>query len=54
VLSARVGANADIQPVFVITVDDPQKIGDPIRSFTMYTVFTRVCGISIHPTHHSD
>jgi sorting nexin-1/2 len=30
-----------IQPVFVITVDDPQKIGDPIRSFTMYTVHTR-------------
>jgi sorting nexin-1/2 len=31
-----------IQPVFVITVDDPQKVGDPIRSFTMYTVHTRV------------
>lgn len=30
-----------IQPVFVITVDDPQKVGDPIRSFTMYTVHTR-------------
>ena len=26
----------------MITVDDPQKIGDPIRSFTMYTVHTRV------------
>ncbi|KAK7061024.1 Vacuolar protein sorting-associated protein vps5 [Paramarasmius palmivorus] len=31
----------DIQPVFVISVDDPQKVGDPIRSFTMYTVHTR-------------
>lgn len=31
-----------IQPVFTITVDDPQKVGDPIRSFTMYTVHTRV------------
>ncbi|KDR80722.1 hypothetical protein GALMADRAFT_241141, partial [Galerina marginata CBS 339.88] len=30
-----------LQPVFVITVDDPQKVGDPIRSFTMYTVHTR-------------
>ena len=26
----------------MITVDDPQKVGDPIRSFTMYTVHTRV------------
>jgi sorting nexin-1/2 len=31
-----------IRPVFVITVDDPQKVGDPIRSFTMYTVHTQV------------
>jgi sorting nexin-1/2 len=31
-----------IQPVFIISVDDPQKVGDPIRSFTMYTVHTRV------------
>ncbi|KAG7093670.1 hypothetical protein E1B28_007329 [Marasmius oreades] len=31
----------DLRPVFVITVDDPQKVGDPIRSFTMYTVHTR-------------
>ncbi|KAJ8514579.1 hypothetical protein ONZ45_g7888 [Pleurotus djamor] len=30
-----------LQPVFVITVDDPQKVGDPIRGFTMYTVHTR-------------
>lgn len=41
-LSTRAGARADIQPVFIITVDDPQKVGDPIRSFTMYTVHTRV------------
>ncbi|THU87984.1 Vps5-domain-containing protein [Dendrothele bispora CBS 962.96] len=31
----------DLRPEFVITVDDPQKVGDPIRSFTMYTVHTR-------------
>lgn len=39
-----------IQPVFLITVDDPQKVGDPIRSFTMYTVHTRVRAniISLH------
>ncbi|KAJ7281472.1 Vps5 C terminal like-domain-containing protein [Mycena rebaudengoi] len=30
-----------LEPVFVISVDDPQKVGDPIRSFTMYTVHTR-------------
>ncbi|KAF7370555.1 Beta-glucan synthesis-associated [Mycena sanguinolenta] len=30
-----------LPPVFVISVDDPQKVGDPIRSFTMYTVHTR-------------
>lgn len=29
-------------PIFVISVDDPQRVGDPIRSFTMYTVHTRV------------
>ncbi|KAK0501324.1 Vps5 C terminal like-domain-containing protein [Armillaria luteobubalina] len=28
-------------PTFDISVDDPQKVGDPIRSFTMYTVHTR-------------
>ncbi|OAX41529.1 Vps5-domain-containing protein [Rhizopogon vinicolor AM-OR11-026] len=28
-------------PTFVISVDDPQRVGDPIRSFTMYTVHTR-------------
>ncbi|PCH44318.1 Vps5-domain-containing protein [Wolfiporia cocos MD-104 SS10] len=30
-----------LQPVFVITVDDPQKVGDPIRAYTMYTVHTK-------------
>ncbi|KAI0741589.1 Vps5 C terminal like-domain-containing protein [Daedaleopsis nitida] len=30
-----------IQPVFVITVDDPQRVGDPIRAYTMYTVHTK-------------
>jgi sorting nexin-1/2 len=27
---------------FTITVDDPQKVGDPIRGYTMYTVHTKV------------
>ncbi|KAH7921295.1 Vps5-domain-containing protein [Leucogyrophana mollusca] len=30
-----------LQPLFVISVDDPQRVGDPIRAFTMYTVHTR-------------
>ncbi|TFY58324.1 hypothetical protein EVG20_g8192 [Dentipellis fragilis] len=30
-----------IQPTFVITVDDPQKVGDPIRGYIMYTIHTR-------------
>ncbi|KAJ6591516.1 Vps5 C terminal like-domain-containing protein [Mycena vulgaris] len=30
-----------LHPLFVISVDDPQKVGDPIRSFIMYTVHTR-------------
>ncbi|EPQ56316.1 Vps5-domain-containing protein [Gloeophyllum trabeum ATCC 11539] len=30
-----------IQPLFVISVEDPQKVGDPIRGYTMYTVHTR-------------
>ncbi|KAH9888986.1 Vps5 C terminal like-domain-containing protein [Cubamyces lactineus] len=30
-----------IRPVFVITVDDPQRVGDPIRAYTMYTVHTK-------------
>ncbi len=38
-----------LQPVFVITVDDPQKVG-PIRSFTMYTVHTRVRPNLFFPT----
>ncbi|KAF4592968.1 Vacuolar protein sorting-associated protein 5 [Pleurotus pulmonarius] len=33
--------DAGLQPVFVISVDDPQKVGDPIRGYTMYTVHTR-------------
>ncbi|KAI0073528.1 Vps5-domain-containing protein [Panus rudis PR-1116 ss-1] len=28
-------------PTFVITVDDPQRVGDPIRGYTMYTVHTK-------------
>ncbi|KAF8630138.1 hypothetical protein AX15_003091 [Amanita polypyramis BW_CC] len=28
-------------PLFVISVDDPQKVGDPIRPYIMYTVYTR-------------
>lgn len=30
-----------LHPVFVITVEDPQKVGDPIRAFIMYTVHTK-------------
>ncbi|KZT09984.1 Vps5-domain-containing protein [Laetiporus sulphureus 93-53] len=30
-----------LQAVFAITVDDPQKVGDPIRPYTMYTVHTK-------------
>ncbi|KAI9451700.1 Vps5-domain-containing protein [Lactarius psammicola] len=30
-----------LQPLFTITVDDPQKVGDPIRAFTMYTVHSK-------------
>lgn len=30
-----------LQPLFTITVEDPQKVGDPIRAYTMYTVHTR-------------
>jgi hypothetical protein len=29
-------------PVFVIKVEDPQKVGDAIRGYTMYTVQTQV------------
>ncbi|EPT00748.1 hypothetical protein FOMPIDRAFT_1023663 [Fomitopsis schrenkii] len=30
-----------LPPAFVINVDDPQKVGDPIRAYTMYTVHTK-------------
>ncbi|KAI0285806.1 Vps5 C terminal like-domain-containing protein [Russula aff. rugulosa BPL654] len=30
-----------LQSVFAITVEDPQKVGDPIRAFIMYTVHTK-------------
>ncbi|KAI6041276.1 Vps5 C terminal like-domain-containing protein, partial [Pisolithus marmoratus] len=33
--------DGSIPPLFVISVDDPQKVGDPIRQFIMYTVHTR-------------
>jgi len=34
-------SDTGLQPVFVISVDDPQKVGDPIRAYTMYTVHTK-------------
>ena len=34
-----------LQPVFVISVEDPQKVGDPIRAFIMYTVHTKACSL---------
>ncbi|KAL4065858.1 Vps5 C terminal like-domain-containing protein [Scleroderma citrinum] len=34
-------SDPSIPPLFVISVDGPQKVGDPIRSFIMYTVHTR-------------
>jgi sorting nexin-1/2 len=37
-----VNKDIGLQPLFTITVDDPQKVGDPIRAFTMYTVHTKV------------
>ncbi|KAG6890326.1 hypothetical protein C0995_009533 [Termitomyces sp. Mi166 len=44
-LSSEVSAlrrnDSGLHPVFVVTVDDPQKVGDPIRGYTMYTVHTR-------------
>ncbi|OSD02924.1 Vps5-domain-containing protein [Trametes coccinea BRFM310] len=39
--SAPTKKDNGIQPVFVISVDDPQKVGDPIRPYTMYTVHTK-------------
>ena len=35
-------SNTGLQPVFSMTVDDPQKVGSPIGAYTMYTVHTRV------------
>ncbi|KAI5995512.1 Vps5 C terminal like-domain-containing protein [Pisolithus albus] len=34
-------SDGSIPPLFAISVDDPQKVGDPIRQFIMYTVHTR-------------
>jgi sorting nexin-1/2 len=34
------------QPMFTISVEDPQKVGDPIRAYIMYTVHTK----TISPT----
>jgi hypothetical protein len=34
--------------VFSISVDDPQRVGDPIRAYTMYTVHTRVSATENH------
>ncbi|KAI0372691.1 Vps5-domain-containing protein [Pilatotrama ljubarskyi] len=39
--SAPQKRDSGIQPVFVISVDDPQRVGDPIRAYTMYTVHTK-------------
>ncbi|KAJ3721211.1 Vps5 C terminal like-domain-containing protein [Lentinula raphanica] len=39
-LSNRID-DPSLPPLFTITVDDPQKVGDPIRSYVMYTVHTR-------------
>ncbi|KAG2157750.1 Vps5 C terminal like-domain-containing protein [Suillus bovinus] len=41
-LATSAGSRSDSSaPIFVISVDDPQRVGDPIRAFTMYTVHTR-------------
>ena len=37
-----------IQPVFEIAVEDPQKVGDPVRGYTMYTVQTKVILMTWH------
>ncbi|KZT20089.1 Vps5-domain-containing protein [Neolentinus lepideus HHB14362 ss-1] len=39
--TSAVKSDKEIQPVFTISVEDPQKVGDPIRGYTMYTVHTR-------------
>jgi sorting nexin-1/2 len=31
----------DQQPMFTVSVEDPQKVGDPIRAYIMYTVHTK-------------
>ena|ERR1700730_14922622 len=36
-----------LQPVFTISVEDPQKVGDPIRAFTMYTVHTKARSVRV-------
>ncbi|VDB90633.1 unnamed protein product [Peniophora sp. CBMAI 1063] len=40
-LQNGVSERKDQPPVFQITVSDPQKVGDPIRGYTMYTVHTK-------------
>ena len=43
VFQAKEGtSSSQTAAVFHITVDDPQKVGDPIRPYIMYTVHTRV------------
>lgn len=39
--------------MFIITVDDPQKVGDPIRGFTMYTVHTHTSSPLFEKTNFS-
>ncbi|KAF9240677.1 Vps5 C terminal like-domain-containing protein [Melanogaster broomeanus] len=34
-------AEGSIPPLFIISVEDPQKVGDPIRAHILYTVHTR-------------
>lgn len=34
--------DTSLQPLFVIDVDDPEKVGDPIRPYILYTVKTKV------------
>ncbi|KAF9223973.1 Vps5-domain-containing protein [Gyrodon lividus] len=34
-------SEGSIPPLFLISVEDPQKVGDPIRAHTLYTVHTR-------------
>jgi sorting nexin-1/2 len=41
-----------LQPVFAITVEDPQRVGDPIRAFIMYTVHTKACSVRIRLRAH--